>query len=191
MISFANAFDPSSSAAYWRPNARVDGFSLIGASNAPGVLVNGFAHYMEVSNNKVYTNSGTYAGGIQIGHAGAAAPFSDEDAHNDNVTIHNNMVTANAGIETGGAAHNRRFTAPALEVAGGEGQEHSLSAGRLGAHGSSRWLRTSRCIGMFATSLQEPVSSRLTGCRPAPVGAKPGRQASGFAWQMDPVEAAH
>jgi large repetitive protein len=86
----------------WRPNARIDGFSLIGASNAPGVLVNGYAHWLEVSNNKIYTNSGTYAGGIQVGHAGAAAPFNDEDAQNDNVAIHNNMVTQNAGIETGG-----------------------------------------------------------------------------------------
>jgi hypothetical protein len=90
------------SAAYWRPNARIDGFSLIGASNAPGVLVNGYAHWLEVSNNKIYTNSGTYAGGVQIGHAGAAPPFSDENAQNDNVSIHNNMVAANAANETGG-----------------------------------------------------------------------------------------
>ena len=88
--------------ALWRPNARIDGLSLIGASNAPGVLVNGYAHYLEVSNNKIYTNSGTYAGGIQLGHPGAAAPFNDEDAHNDHVAIHNNMVTQNAANETGG-----------------------------------------------------------------------------------------
>ena len=80
--------------ALWLPNARIDGFSLIGASNAPGVLVNGYAHYLEVSNNKIFTNSGTFAGGIQVGHAGAAAPFSDENAQNDYVAIHNNMVTA-------------------------------------------------------------------------------------------------
>ena len=88
--------------AAWRPNARIDGFSLIGASNAPGVLVNGYARYLEVSNNKIFTNSGTYAGGIQVGHAGAAAPFNDENAHNERVTIHNNMVTQNASNETGG-----------------------------------------------------------------------------------------
>jgi large repetitive protein len=88
--------------AAWRPNARIDGLSLIGASNAPGVLVNGYARYLEVSNNKIYTNSGTFAGGIHVGHVGAAAPFSDEDAHNENVAIHNNMVTQNAGNEVGG-----------------------------------------------------------------------------------------
>ena len=86
----------------WRPNARIDGLSLIGASNAPGVLVNGYAHYLEVSNTKIYTNSGTYAGGIQIGHPGAAAPFADEDAQNDHVSIHNNVVSSNAATETGG-----------------------------------------------------------------------------------------
>jgi hypothetical protein len=88
--------------AAWRPNARIDGFSLIGASNAPGVLVNGYGRYLEVSNNKIFTNSGTYAGGVHLGHVGAAAPFSDQDAENDNVAIHNNMVTQNAGNEVGG-----------------------------------------------------------------------------------------
>ena len=88
--------------AVWRPNARIDGFSLIGASNAPGVLVNGYAHYLEISNNKIFTNSGTYAGGIQLGHPGAAAPFNDENANNDHVAIHNNLVAQNAGNETGG-----------------------------------------------------------------------------------------
>ena len=91
-----------SAAAYWKPNARIDGFSLIGASNAPGVLVNGYAHSLEISNNKIYTNSGTYAGGIQLGHPGAAAPFSDENAQNDHVAIHNNHVAQNASNETGG-----------------------------------------------------------------------------------------
>ncbi len=86
----------------WRPNSRIDGLSLIGASNAPGVLVNGYAHYLEIANARIYTNSGTYAGGIQLGHPGAAAPFNDEDAHNDHVAIHNNMVTQNAANETGG-----------------------------------------------------------------------------------------
>jgi hypothetical protein len=86
----------------WKPNARIDGLSLIGASNAPGVLVNGYAHYLELSNNRIYTNSGTYAGGIQLGHPAAAAPFNDEDAQNDHVSIHNNMVTQNAANEIGG-----------------------------------------------------------------------------------------
>ena len=101
-FSSATAQPVVSQSPVWKPNARIDGFSLIGASNAPGVLVNGYAHYLEISNNKVYTNSGTYAGGIQVGHAGAAAPFSDEDAHNDNVSIHNNLVAQNAANETGG-----------------------------------------------------------------------------------------
>jgi hypothetical protein len=34
------------------------------ANNAPGVLVNGYAHSLEISNNKIFTNSGTFAGGI-------------------------------------------------------------------------------------------------------------------------------
>jgi hypothetical protein len=92
----------ASTPALYLPNARIDGLSLVGASNAPGVLVNGYAHYLEISNNKIHTNSGTFAGGIQLGHPGAPAPFDDDNAQNDNVAIHNNMVIQNASVETGG-----------------------------------------------------------------------------------------
>ena len=91
-----------STAATWRPNARIDGLSLIGASNASGVQVNGYARYLEISNNKINTNSGPYAGGINVGHAGAVVTFANQDAQNDQVAIHNNMIAQNASVESGG-----------------------------------------------------------------------------------------
>ena len=99
--NYTNGTSTAATAA-WRPNARIDGFSLIGASHAPGVLVNGYARYLEVSNNKIFTNSGTFAGGIQVGHAGAVVPINNDDAENDNVAIHNNMVAQNASTSAGG-----------------------------------------------------------------------------------------
>ena len=84
-----------------RPNARIDGFSLIGANNAPGVLANGNNRYLEISNNKIYSNSGTYAGGIQLGHTGQP-DLADENARLQFASIHNNLVTQNAGNDPNG-----------------------------------------------------------------------------------------
>ena len=36
-----------------RPNARIDGFSITGGDNAGGIMVNGYAHYLQISNNRV------------------------------------------------------------------------------------------------------------------------------------------
>jgi hypothetical protein len=86
-----------------RPNARIDGFSIVGASNAPGVMLNGYNRFVEISNNKIYTNSGSYAGGIQVGHPGSPIiALADTNAQNANVAIHHNLITQNAGIDAAG-----------------------------------------------------------------------------------------
>jgi hypothetical protein len=82
----------------WRPNARIDGLSIHGSSNAPGILVNGNARYLEIANDRIFNNVGSLAGGIMIGHPGAELPLADEDANNRRVSIHNNQVTENAGL---------------------------------------------------------------------------------------------
>ena len=86
----------------FRPNARIDGFAISGASQSAAIMVNGFARYLEISNNKIFNNYGVFAGGIRIGHSGAPLPLADEDAMNENVSIHNNLVTQNAGINAAG-----------------------------------------------------------------------------------------
>ena len=82
-----------------RANARIDGFSIHGASDAAGVMVNGNARYLEISNNRIFNNFSAYAGGIKLGHPGAERTLAEEDANNDNVYVHNNQVTENASLE--------------------------------------------------------------------------------------------
>ena len=84
-----------------RPNARIDGFTITGANSAPGVMLNGYNRYLEVSNNRIHTNAGTNAGGILLGHVGQQ-DLGDVNAHNEFVSIHNNLVTQNAGLESTG-----------------------------------------------------------------------------------------
>ena len=85
-----------------RPNARIDGFSIIGAMNGAGIMVNANARHLDIGNNRITNNSGDFAGGIRVGQAGAVALLADENALNTGVTIHNNLVGQNAGIAAGG-----------------------------------------------------------------------------------------
>ena len=39
-----------------------------GADTGGGIIVNGYADYMQISNNRVINNSGLYGGGIRVGH---------------------------------------------------------------------------------------------------------------------------
>lgn len=80
--------------------ARIDGVSITGGDAGGGVYVNGWAHGLEVSNNRVYGNAGTYTGGIRIGQPyleglSGTGPFG----FNANVNIHNNAITENGTVE--------------------------------------------------------------------------------------------
>lgn len=77
--------------------ARIDGFSISGGDSGGGIFVNGFAKYLEISNNKIFSNSGTYGGGIRIGHPSV----ENNGADNDFINIHNNHIAQNGG--SGGA----------------------------------------------------------------------------------------
>jgi len=50
------------------PNARIDGFTIAGSDLGGGVVLNGYARHLEVSNNRIINNQGTYGGGIRSGH---------------------------------------------------------------------------------------------------------------------------
>jgi hypothetical protein len=72
--------------------ARIDGFTITGATDGGGVLVNGHAAGLQISNNSVIWNSGSFGGGIRVGHA-----LLDGSAHNEGVRIFRNVVAQNAG----------------------------------------------------------------------------------------------
>jgi hypothetical protein len=88
------------------PNARIDGLSITGADNGGGIVVNGYADYLAISNNRVYGNAGVYGGGIRVGHPAlvleTTAGLVHQDGDNDNVNIHHNWVAQNGGLFGGG-----------------------------------------------------------------------------------------
>jgi hypothetical protein len=83
--------------------ARIDGVSVTGGDSGGGIYVNGWAHNLEISNNRVYGNAGTYTGGVRIGQPyleGQAGQISDTFyGYNTNVHVHHNAITANGTVE--------------------------------------------------------------------------------------------
>jgi len=94
-------------AASAQPRARIDGFGIEGASQGGGIYVNGYAHYLEVSNNKVKLNSGDFGGGVTVGDPRlvlqTAAGLEYQSFENDHIRIHNNQIVANGGFGGAGA----------------------------------------------------------------------------------------
>ena len=80
--------------------SRIDGFAVTGGDGGGGIFVNGWAHFLEISNNRVFGNSGLYHGGVRIGH-----PFLEDVTgngpfgFNSNVNIHHNAITTNGSVE--------------------------------------------------------------------------------------------
>lgn len=85
--------------------ARIDGFTITGADHGGGVFASGYAPNLQVSNNRIVGNQGTYGGGIRIGHAtllDSAAASGYTDASNTNVNIHHNQVMQNGSLDGAG-----------------------------------------------------------------------------------------
>jgi hypothetical protein len=94
MVLAKNA-SPASGGFGASPNARIDGFTITGADHGGGLFVNGYARFLEISNNHVVNNAGFYGGGIRIGHPADTLP--GVDAQNDFITIHHNHIAENGG----------------------------------------------------------------------------------------------
>jgi len=73
-------------------NYGIDGFGITGADHSGGIIVNGFAPGIEISNNRIFTNNGMYGGGIRIGHPTAG------DGQNTDIKIHHNYVVQNGSL---------------------------------------------------------------------------------------------
>ena len=90
--------DPAIGIGFTGTETRIDGISINGSSIGGGIIVNGFAHNLEISNNRLFNNSGVYGGGIRIGHA-----IYSENNINQNLNIHNNYVAQNSSFVGAGA----------------------------------------------------------------------------------------
>jgi len=86
--------------------ARIDGFTIRGADTGGGVVVNGYADFLDVSNNRIINNSGFFGGGVRVGHPlltfEQGNRISYTDADNDNVGIRYNHITRNGGFSGAG-----------------------------------------------------------------------------------------
>ncbi|MFA5081991.1 MAG: hypothetical protein WC474_05545 [Hydrogenophilaceae bacterium] len=94
----ANEFGPSRV-------ARIDGFTITGSDHGGGVFASGYARNLQVSNNRIVSNQGTYGGGIRIGHAvllDEAAASGYTNSQNTNVNIHHNQISQNGSLNGAG-----------------------------------------------------------------------------------------
>ncbi len=84
---------------------QIDGFTVSGADQGGGVMVNGYARQLEISNNRITGNQGIEAGGIQIGHANLTFADRYVDGRNPGLTIHHNEIVQNGNTagDVGGA----------------------------------------------------------------------------------------
>ena len=55
--------------------ARIDGFTILGASTGGGIVVNGYSEYLQIANNRVTGNAGSFGGGIRVGHPQLSHPI--------------------------------------------------------------------------------------------------------------------
>jgi hypothetical protein len=85
-------------------NARIDGITIVGASDGGGIVVNGYNEGLSIGNNRLTANAGTFGGGIRVGHptlVNEVGGLSYTDAMNDGVQVHHNHIAQNGGF--GGA----------------------------------------------------------------------------------------
>lgn len=85
--------------------SRIDGISITGGDSGGGVYVNGWAHNLEIANNRIYGNAGSFTGGVRIGQ-----PYLEGQSgrgplgYNENINIHHNSITQNGTVEANNGA---------------------------------------------------------------------------------------
>ncbi len=109
---FVLAKDSGQNRFRWNRNrgARIDGITISGADTGGGVVVNGYADYLDISNLRVVNNSGFFAGGVRVGHPMLTAEVGNNnnariiysDADNDYVDVHHNTIKLNGGLDGAG-----------------------------------------------------------------------------------------
>jgi hypothetical protein len=119
--------------------SRIDGLSVTGGDAGGGIYVNGWAHGLEISNNRVYGNAGPFAGGVRIGQ-----PYLEGQAiggenfsglgYDENILVHNNAITNNGTVEGNAAA------GATAAAAGGAGGGLSICAGSDGYKVTGNWV---------------------------------------------------
>ena len=84
--------------------ARIDGFTITGAVHGGGIFVNGYAHYLEISNNRITSNQGNFGGAIRLGWPSLVNLAGDgyNSSLNDHIAIRHNHIKQNGSNDNGG-----------------------------------------------------------------------------------------
>jgi hypothetical protein len=83
--------------------AQIDGLTLTRAFFGGGVIVNGFAPNLKITNNEIFSNAGSIGGGVRVGEPaliGAGNPTGS--SFNANVVIDHNRISENGSRFAGG-----------------------------------------------------------------------------------------
>jgi hypothetical protein len=102
--------------------SRIDGLSVTNSSQGGGgIFVHGWAHFLEIANDRVYNNAGTLSGGISVGQGEFAPPYIQGGTTNAapgscsdgtgfvtnqhlpmclqlHTNVHNNQITQNSSL---------------------------------------------------------------------------------------------
>ncbi len=93
---------------FWCNPSRIDGITITGSSQGGGgIFAHGWNHNLEIANNRIYSNTGTLAGGIAIGQGefpdntlsntgDQPGPIQMPFQFNQNVHVHHNDVSQNS-----------------------------------------------------------------------------------------------
>lgn len=83
---------------------RIDGFTITQSLVGGGIFVSGYTDGLQISNNRIVTNSGNFAGGIRVGWLSTVDPNTGDyaDASNTNLTVKFNHLNQNGSVNGGG-----------------------------------------------------------------------------------------
>jgi hypothetical protein len=87
----------------------IDGLGITNASQGGGgIYVHGYAHYLQIANNRIYNNSGTLSGGINLGQGEFAPSNVIGGIITDPGSCDTNSMGGNALVNTGTLVTNQQ-----------------------------------------------------------------------------------
>jgi hypothetical protein len=78
---------------------RIDGLTITGSDSGGGVLASGFNCNLQITNNRVVGNYGTYGGGVRVGHTALVNDAVYTSGVNSGVVVANNWISQNGASE--------------------------------------------------------------------------------------------
>jgi hypothetical protein len=78
---------------------RIDGLTVTGSDAGGGILASGYNCDLQITNNRVVGNYGTYVGGVRVGHTALTTADGFTDGMNNSVVIDHNWISQNGASE--------------------------------------------------------------------------------------------